>query len=76
MNATGYCVRNSVCDSSSLASTGSSKNRDWSRNAFGRSALLVIEGIKNVGHCPIVPSPYDNPRGPLQELPESAGLQS
>jgi len=38
--------------------------------------LLVIEGIKNVGHCPIVPSPYDNPCGTLEEPSGSLGLQS
>jgi len=59
MDTSCYSVRNSVCDGSSLAGASASKNCDWARNTFGRSALLVIEGIKNVGHCPIVPSPYD-----------------
>jgi hypothetical protein len=42
MNATCYCVRNSVSYGSSFARARSSENRYWARNTFGRSALLIV----------------------------------
>jgi hypothetical protein len=63
----------SVCNGSSLTGTSTSENSYGPRYAFGRSALLFIKGGKNVGHCPIVPSPYDNIIGTSQER---TGLQS
>ena len=52
MDTTFHCMRNAMGDGSSFTCAGASKNRYWSRDAFRSSTLLVVKGVKNVGHRP------------------------